>query len=144
VTRAASVLAGLSPDYLRSIRRKHEKGLQTGININAAARLAKALRTTPSWLLHGRGAEAAEAEAVIGHEQLQLRVDWSITAEQDRFFVSEKLDDVELNRWGPLPSRGLAYGVIQERKKLIEDRIKMSIGSILHRRTDEKTPAGQG
>jgi hypothetical protein len=82
--------------------------------------------------MHGHGPEVIEPEGVLGHESLELHVQWSITVEQDRFFVSEKLDDVELNRWGPLPSKGLAYAVIQERKKLIEDRIKMSVGSILH------------
>jgi hypothetical protein len=137
--RATSVLAGLSPDYLRTVRRQHQKGIQTGITANAAIKLARVLHTTPGWLLHGRGPEIVELEAVGGSERLELRVEWSIAAEADRFFVSEKLDDVELNRWGPLPSKGIAYGVIQERKKLIEDRIKMSIGSILHRRgTDEK------
>jgi hypothetical protein len=137
--RAASVLAGLSPDYLRTLRRQHQKGTQKGITTNAAVKLARALRTTPSWLLHGRGPEIVEPEAVGGSERLELRVEWSTAAEADRFFVSEKLDDVELNRWGPLPSKGIAYGVIQERKKLIEDRIKLSIGSILHHRgTGEK------
>jgi hypothetical protein len=41
---------------------------------------------------------------------------------------------------GPSPSKSLAYGGIHERRKLIEDRIKISIGSIRHRRNaDEKT-----
>jgi hypothetical protein len=138
--RAASVLAGLSPDYLRSLRRQHEKDIQKGITTNAGIKLARALRTTPSWLLHGRGPEIVEPEAVGGSERLELRVEWSIGAETDKYYVSEKLDDAELNRWGPLPSKGLAYRVMQERKKLIEDRIKISIGVIPHPRdTDEKT-----
>jgi hypothetical protein len=93
--RAASVLAGLSPDYLRTVRRQHQKGIQTGITPNAAFKLARALRTTPGWLLHGRGLESVEAEAIVGSERLELRVDWSMTAEKERYFVSEKLDGVD-------------------------------------------------
>jgi hypothetical protein len=138
--RAASVLAGLSPDYLRTVRRQHQKGIQTGITPNAATKLARALRTTPGWLLHRRGLESVEPETVAINERLELRVEWSMAAEKDRYFVTEKLNNVELNRWGPLPSKGIAYGVMEERRKLIEDRIKISIGAILHRRgTEEKT-----
>jgi hypothetical protein len=65
--RAASVQAGLSPDYLRTVRRQHEKDTQKGITTIAAVKLARALRTTPSWLLHGRGPEIVEPEAVGGN-----------------------------------------------------------------------------
>lgn len=138
--RAASVLAGLSADYLRTLKRQHERGTQKGMNTIAAIKLARALRTTPSWLLHGRGPETVEPQTMEGHERVELRMEWSMAAEHDRYFVSEKLDDVELNRWGPLPSKELAYGAIRERRKLIEDRIKLSIGAILHNQnTGEKT-----
>src|ERR1700690_3482799 len=138
--RAVSVLAGLSSDYLRSLRRQHERGLQKGLTTTAAVKLARALRTTPNWLLYGRGPAGDEPQASTDHERLELRVEWTISAEHDRYFVSEKLDDVELNRWGPPPSKDLARGVIHERKNLIEGRIKLSIGAILHRQgTNEKT-----
>ena len=129
--RATSVAAGLCPDYLRGLRRQHARGVQSGITTRAAIKLAGALRTTPSWLLHGRGPETAEnapSRTSSGHRE--LRVIWTVSAERERYFVVESLDDVEINRWGPLPSMGLAHGVIDERKKLVQDRIKISIGSI--------------
>jgi SOS-response transcriptional repressor LexA len=58
--RAVSVAAGLSPEYLRSLRRQHQRGTQHGITAAVALRLARALRTTPQWLISGAGPEEPE------------------------------------------------------------------------------------
>ena len=56
--RSVSLAAGLSADYLRSLRRQYERGTQVGVTTPAITAIARALKTTPEWLLHGLGSEA--------------------------------------------------------------------------------------
>jgi hypothetical protein len=55
--RSISLKAGLSADYLRSLRRQYDRGTQIGVTTPAIAAIAKALETTTEWLLHGLGPE---------------------------------------------------------------------------------------
>ncbi len=56
---AAALRAGLSPSQIGTMRRQHKLGLQHGVSIRTAAKLATALGTTPEWLLYGTGPEEA-------------------------------------------------------------------------------------
>jgi SOS-response transcriptional repressor LexA len=55
--RGASILAGLSASQIRTMRRQYRDGLQHGASIRTIAKLARALRTSPQWLLSGTGVE---------------------------------------------------------------------------------------
>ena len=63
--RAAARAAGLSPAHIRTMRRQHAEGKQHGASVRTITGLARALRTTPEWLLFGAG----QAEATGGVAQ---------------------------------------------------------------------------
>jgi hypothetical protein len=48
-------MAELSADYVRSARRNNERRKQKGITLEVATKLAKILKTTPQWIMHGIG-----------------------------------------------------------------------------------------
>ena len=116
--RAISLAAGLSADYLRSLRRQYDRGLQKGVTTSVVEGLAKALRTTPEWLLHGSGSEEARysaSERTGASKLIELRFARSVRQEGTRYFVDEQLDD-NIRTWGPLPSESFAYVLIEDRK----------------------------
>jgi SOS-response transcriptional repressor LexA len=53
--RAASLAAGLSAAQLRTMRRQYFHGTQHGVSVRTITGLARALRTTPEWLMSGTG-----------------------------------------------------------------------------------------
>ena len=53
--RAASLRAGLSAAQLRTMRRQYRQGTQHGVSIQTITGLARALETTPEWLMSGTG-----------------------------------------------------------------------------------------
>jgi SOS-response transcriptional repressor LexA len=68
--RAAAVQAGLSPSQIRTMRRQHLEGKQRGASARTIAQLARALRTTPEWLMSGTGqVELAPAANPTGNGQ---------------------------------------------------------------------------
>ena len=63
--RAASIKAGLSADAIRNIRRAAKNGTHDGITTSTLIPLAKALETTPGWLLDGQGDEEASEALTV-------------------------------------------------------------------------------
>jgi SOS-response transcriptional repressor LexA len=64
--RRAAVNAGLSPSQIRTMRRQLREGRQRGVSVRTVAGLARALQTTPEWLISGTGPEDTIAEAQRG------------------------------------------------------------------------------
>jgi SOS-response transcriptional repressor LexA len=64
--RRAAVEAGLSPSQIRTMRRQWREGKQRGVSVRTVASLARALHTTPEWLITGTGPEEVIAEALRG------------------------------------------------------------------------------
>ncbi|MFZ2082050.1 MAG: hypothetical protein WAV38_36430 [Xanthobacteraceae bacterium] len=121
--RSVSLDAGLSADYLRSLRRQYDRGTQVGVTTPAIAAVAKALKTTPEWLLHGIGPEEPGAP----EDHVEIRFTWSVVADGDHFVVEERLGNAPMKRWGPVPSRESARALIQERlhqPNLLQDALK--------------------
>jgi hypothetical protein len=85
--RSISLKAGLSADYLRSLRRQYDRGTQIGVTTPAIAAIAKALETTTEWLLHGLGPEEPGAP----EDNVELRLTWHVVADGDHFLVEEQL-----------------------------------------------------
>lgn len=106
--------AGLSADYLRSLRRQYDRGTQVGVTTPAIVAIAKALKTTSEWLLHGLGPE----EPGIASDHVELKFTWDVIPDGDGFIVEERLGNnkKEPRKWGPVPSREGA-------RRLIDDRI---------------------
>jgi len=59
--RATSLAAGMSPQYLTSLRRQFRMGTQHGLTTPVLERLARALQANPEWLLFGTGPEEASS-----------------------------------------------------------------------------------
>lgn len=121
--RRLSVMAELSADYVRSARRNYERGKQHGISMAVATKLARILKTSPEWLMHGIGPEE------IGNnksgrpqtESIELRCVWEIEPNgHGSITVSETLGAHPAKTWGPMPSRQLADQLITERKGVVE------------------------
>ena len=72
--RATSLAAGMSADYIRSIRRQHQTGTQEGVTTTALVALANALRTSPAWLMFGIGPE----EQCKPEDRFELCLTWTI------------------------------------------------------------------
>jgi SOS-response transcriptional repressor LexA len=53
--RGAARAAGLSPAHIRTMRQQYSEGRQHGASIHTITGLARALRTTPEWLIYGVG-----------------------------------------------------------------------------------------
>jgi SOS-response transcriptional repressor LexA len=64
--RRAAVEAGLSPSQIRTMRRQWREGKQRGVSVRTVAGLARALHTTPGWLITGTDPEEVIAEALRG------------------------------------------------------------------------------
>src|SRR4029077_17212986 len=75
--RSISLKAGLSADYLRSLRRQYDRGTQIGVTTAAIAAIAKALETTTEWLLHGLGPEEPGAQ----EDNVELRLTWHVVVD---------------------------------------------------------------
>jgi hypothetical protein len=121
--RSVSLTAGLSADYLRSLRRQYERGTQIGVTTPAIAAIAKALKTTPEWLLHGLGSEEHGGSS----DRVEIRLCWNIVPDGDHFIVEEEFDNHPVRRWGPVPTRESARALIQERLRqpnLLQDALK--------------------
>jgi len=121
--RSISLKAGLSADYLRSLRRQYDRGTQIGVTTAAIAAIAKALETTTEWLLHGLGPEEPGAP----DDNVELRLTWNVVANGDHFLVEEQLGQAPVKRWGPVPSRESARALIRERLRqpnLLQDALK--------------------
>jgi hypothetical protein len=121
--RSVSLAAGLSADYLRSLRRQYERGTQVGVTTPAITAIAKALKTTPEWLLHGLGQE----EPGAAEDHVEIRFSWRVVPDGDGFVVEEQLGNAPLRRWGPVPTRESARALIQERRRqpnLLQDALK--------------------
>jgi hypothetical protein len=119
--RAVSIAAGVSPDYLRSLRRQHAQGQQKGMTTPVLEGLARALRTTSEWLLKGIGKEEAQSVVPplrIPMRQTELHVSWSVRKVDQLFFVDEQFED-RIGHWGPVPSEEFAYALIEDRKAAI-------------------------
>ena len=84
--RSVSLDAGLSADYLRSLRRQYERGTQVGVTTPAITAIARALKTTPEWLLHGLGSEQPGASS----DRVEIRLSWNIIPDGDHFLVEEE------------------------------------------------------
>jgi hypothetical protein len=109
--RSVSLAAGLSADYLRSLRRQYERGTQVGVTTPAITAIAGALKTTPEWLLHGLGSEQPGASS----DRVEIRLCWNIVPDGDHFLVEEEFGNDPVRRWGPVPTRESARALIQER-----------------------------
>jgi hypothetical protein len=109
--RSVSLAAGLSADYLRSLRRQYDRGTQFGVTTPAITAIAKALKTTPQWLLHGLGAEEPSGSS----DRVEIRLCWNILPDNDHFIVEEEFDNRPVKRWGPVPTRESARALIEER-----------------------------
>jgi transcriptional regulator with XRE-family HTH domain len=121
--RSVSLAAGLSADYLRSLRRQYERGTQVGVTTPAIAAIARALKTTPEWLLHGLGSEQPGPSG----DRVEIRLCWNIIPDGDHFIVEEEFDNQPVRRWGPVPTRESARALIQERIRqpnLLQDALK--------------------
>jgi hypothetical protein len=121
--RSISLKAGLSADYLRSLRRQYDRGTQIGVTTAAIAAIAKALETTTEWLLHGLGPEEPGAQ----EDNVELRLTWHVVVDGDHFLVEEQLGKAPVKRWGPVPTRESARALIQERLRqpnLLQDALK--------------------
>lgn len=62
--RSMSIVATGSPDTIRGLRRNLENGTQQGVSSETISKLARALKTSPEWLLTGHGLEAAGDEHI--------------------------------------------------------------------------------
>lgn len=100
--QAASIAAGLSKDAIRNMRRAANKGDRSGVSTKTINALAKALETTPGWLMTGDGspndtvtpsANAIVMVPVVGY------VEAGVWREADHF---ESMDLGEL----PFPTNG--------------------------------------
>jgi hypothetical protein len=122
--RSVSLDAGLSADYLRSLRRQYDRGTQVGVTTPAIAAVAKALKTTPEWLLRGIGPEEPGAVEDI----VEVRFSWRIMPDGDGFCVEEQLGErTPTKKWGPVPTKESARSLIQERLRqlsLPQDALK--------------------
>jgi hypothetical protein len=121
--RSVSLAAGLSADYLRSLRRQYDRGTQVGVTTPAITAIAKALETTPEWLLQGVGAEQPGEST----DRVEIRLCWNIIPANDHFIVEEEFDNHPVRRWGPVPTRESARALIQERLRqpnLLQDALK--------------------
>jgi hypothetical protein len=122
--RSVSLDAGLSADYLRSLRRQYDRGTQVGVTTPAIAAVAKALKTTPEWLLHGIGPEEPGAVEDI----VEVRFSWRIMPDGDGFCVEEQLGEkTPTKKWGPVPTKESARSLIRERLRqlsLPQDALK--------------------
>lgn len=121
--RSVSLAAGLSADYLRSLRRQYERGTQVGVTTPAITAIARALKTTPEWLLHGLGSEEHGGSS----DRVEIRLCWNIIPDGDHFIVEEEFDNHPVRRWGPVPTRESARALIQERLRqpnLLQDALK--------------------
>jgi hypothetical protein len=119
--RAVSIAAGVSPDYLRTLRRQHVRGQQKGITTPVLEGLARALHTTSEWLLKGTGKEDARSAVLplrIPMRQTELHISWSVRKVDQLFFVDERFED-RIGHWGPVPSEEFAYALIEDRKGAI-------------------------
>lgn len=119
--RAVSIAAGVSPDYLRSLRRQHVQGQQKGITTPVLEGLARALHTTSEWLLKGIGKEetgSAVPSLRIPMRQTELHISWSVRKVDQSYFVDERFED-RIGHWGPVPSEEFAYALIEDRKGAI-------------------------
>jgi hypothetical protein len=67
--RGVSLESSRCADYLRSTRRQHARGTQHGITRETAEALARPLKTTAEWILHGIGPE----EAIACHNALDMK-----------------------------------------------------------------------
>jgi hypothetical protein len=121
--RSVSLVAGLSADYLRSLRRQYDRGTQVGVTTPAIAAIAKALETTSEWLLHGIGPE----EPGSPEDHFQVLLSWNVVQDSGGFCVEERLGLKPVRRWGPVPSRESARALIRERLRqpdLLQDALK--------------------
>jgi transcriptional regulator with XRE-family HTH domain len=121
--RRLSVMAELSADYVRSARRNYERGKQHGISMAVATKLARILKTSPEWLMHGIGPEEVGSGkgAQPQTESIELRCVWEIEPNgHGSITVSETLGAHPSKTWGPMPSRQLADQLIAERKGVVE------------------------
>jgi hypothetical protein len=119
--RSVSMDAGLSADYLRSLRRQYDRGTQVGVTTPAIGAIAKALRTTPEWLLHGLGPE----EPGTPEDVVEVRFSWRIVPDGDAFCVEEQLGAKSpTKKWGPVPTKESARSLIQERLRQLQDALK--------------------
>ena len=64
--RAVSTLAGLSPSYMRGLRRQFETGAQEDVRRESLTGLSRAMNTSVEWLLTGEGEPLVEARPT-GH-----------------------------------------------------------------------------
>ena len=121
--RSVSLGAGLSADYLRSLRRQYDRGTQIGVTTPAITAIARALETTPEWLLHGLGREERGGSS----DRVEIRLCWNIVPDGHHFIVEEEFDNHPVRRWGPVPTRESARALIQERLRqpnLLQDALK--------------------
>ena len=63
--RAVSTLAGLSPSYMRGLRRQFETGAQEDVRRESLAGLSRAMNTSVEWLLTGEGEEESLTDAPL-------------------------------------------------------------------------------
>jgi hypothetical protein len=119
--RRLSVIAGLSPDFVRSARRNNAAGKQKGISLEVATKLAKVLNTTPEWIMHGVGPEEPGGKKQHKTETIEIRCVWEIVADvSGAVTIEETLGAHATRTWGPMPSRALADQLIVERKGVVE------------------------
>lgn len=118
--RSVSLAAGLSADYLRSLRRQYERGTQVGITTPALHAIAAALKTTNEWLEHGIGPEAAG----LSEDCVEVKFSWVIVPNNHDFFVEEQFGAQPIKRWGPVPTRESARALIDSRIAPLQELLR--------------------